>query len=375
MSKNSKIKLGILGYGKIGKIHTNILRDNPDVSIIGVSDISSKCLRKDSDKEIKYFKNYKKLVSQVDAMIIATPHPNHLEQTNYCLDKEKHVFLEKPISHSIHEAKKILKKYNKNKSDLILEINFHHRTSPFFEYITNAINNNTIGNILTYEVTSSKWFRGENYFNQAEWRGTWKGEGGGILINQASHDLDLLFNLFGYPKKVQGVVQSNIPNVEVETNFQCIFNYENNMTGYVRASNSLLPIEEKIIFYGTKGTINYTNGTLSTHLFPETLKNIQKNTTDFKTNTIKQELIQLEEWDDLNGWKKMIDNFIDSINHKSSAFVSIDDAIGSLELANAITLSSLKDKSIYFPINQTEYKKTYLDLLNKKIKLERGGIQ
>jgi len=354
------IKIGIIGYGKIGQIHHRILKTDERVSVCAISDISSEYQR---EVGIQHLDDYKEMVKNVDAVVIASPHVQHCEQAVYCIKQGKHVFLEKPVSHSFADAEEILSAYKRNESNLILTVNFHHRTSPLFQKLDDLVSNDSLGEIFHYELSSSKWFRGQQYFDQSKWRGTWKEEGGGILINQASHDLDLVFMLFGLPRLIYSTVQKSLANVQVDTDFSAILKYDTGTTGYVRSTNLSLPAEERFVINGTKGSLLYDGKKLVMYSFPEGVQSIQGSTPPLNTPNVVGNQIKLDKWDDMDGWKAMMNGFVDLIcGQESSAYVSIDESVGSLQIANAMLLSSSQELPVKLPIDTNVYKKLYRDL-------------
>jgi predicted dehydrogenase len=368
------IRFGLIGYGTIGKIHKSILDSRDDVVLNSITDISSIIRQKLNYSNVKIFSDYRDMLNEVDAVIIATPHTQHSEQTINCLEAGKHVFIEKPVAHSVNDALKIKTVFDKTPIEQIGSVNFHHRFSPSFNIISQVVSSQQLGDIFRFSLYSTKWFRGEDYFKQNTWRGTWKGEGGGILINQAAHDLDLIGHLFGVPSWTYAIARRGLPSVEVETEVDALLKYDSGISGNLYLSNVGIPRFERFEIQGTEKTLIYNGSEIQIYNFSDSLNNHHlKSKTKYILNNLDCHTIPLGEWDDMDGWKKTLDNFIISIQSGVPPQNSIESSINSLEIANAILYSGVLKKEVKTPVDTNDFMSTYSKLIEGKIQLPSGG--
>lgn len=207
------MKIALIGVGVIGKVHLNVI-SNTDEQIVGICDIDESKLV-DFDPKITY-KDYKKMLDETnpDIVHICTPHYLHKEMIIYALKKNINVFCEKPVCISykeIEEIEKVLKS-----SSAQLGICYQNRYNPVVEFVENYLKDKKVESIFGYLL----WHRDEKYYNQAFWRGKKQYEGGGVLINQAIHTIDLMQYFTSIPQSIIANV-SNISLkdiIEVEDN-------------------------------------------------------------------------------------------------------------------------------------------------------------
>lgn len=198
------MKIALIGVGNIGKLHLNIILNTPEM-LVGICDVDE--TRLVEYKQYPIFSDYKKMIDETkpDVVHICTPHYLHKEMIIYALTKNINVFCEKPLCinfEEIYEIEQVLKCSNAQ-----LGICFQNRYNPSVQFTKKYLEGKTVKSIYGCLM----WHRDEKYYNQALWRGTKKYEGGGVLINQAIHTIDLMQYLSSMPKEII----ANIANVSL----------------------------------------------------------------------------------------------------------------------------------------------------------------
>jgi predicted dehydrogenase len=249
------IRTGIVGCGKVARYHAAAL-----VNLEG-SDLRAVCSR--SPEKATVFgkaygaKGYDDVASmvvheQLDMVIVCTPHPNHKDPALDAMKAGAHVLVEKPMASSLEDCDAMIKaseNYGK-----ILGVVSQRRFYPPVQRVKKAIDSGKIGNPVLGTVTMLSW-RDENYYLSDPWRGRWKEEGGGVLVNQAPHQLDLLLWFMGDIEELYGVhANLNHPYIEVEDTALAIIKFKNGALGNIVVSNSQKPgIFGKVHVHGSNG--------------------------------------------------------------------------------------------------------------------------
>ena len=199
----------------------------------------------------------------VDAVIIATPHYQHTTLGIAALNAGVHVMVEKPISAHKADAERLIAAHEQN-SKLVFAGMFQMRAEPRYGKIRNLIRSGELGTIVRTSWIMTDWYRTEAYYASGGWRATWKGEGGGVLLNQCLHNLDVMQWLLGMPARVRGFCQlGRFHPIEVEDNATAYFEYANGATGSFITSTGEAPGTNRFEIAGTRGRLLLENERLS----------------------------------------------------------------------------------------------------------------
>lgn len=253
-----KIRFGIVGCGKIFDRHSEAINANPQGAILhAVSDKNISRLEeiKNLYPEAKTYDSYESLLNdpEVDMVVICTPSGLHAQMAKEALQKNKHVLCEKPLAMHPDDLKEL--------NTLAREKNLHlfevkqNRYSPAIKILKNAIEEGHLGRILLGNATV-RWNRTQEYYNQADWFGTLKMDGG-VILNQAIHHIDLLCFMMGMPKSVMGIAEVLNHQIEAPDTALAIVRFENGSLGNLELTTCAAPtnIEGSITIMGDKGTI------------------------------------------------------------------------------------------------------------------------
>ena len=226
------VRLGIIGLGTMGSGHA----DNVISGKVSRCEITAVC--DPAPEKFARFPNAKgftrsdELVRSgaADAVLIATPHFDHTTIGIDALQHSLHVLVEKPISVHKADAERLIAAHQGPKQ--IFAAMFNQRTDPYYRKVRELIQNGELGQVRRVNWIITNWFRTEAYYKLAAWRATWAGEGGGVLLNQCPHNLDLFQWLFGMPKRVRGFCRfGRFHRIEVEDNVTAFLEWTNGATG------------------------------------------------------------------------------------------------------------------------------------------------
>jgi UDP-N-acetyl-2-amino-2-deoxyglucuronate dehydrogenase len=202
-----------------------------------------------------WYTDYLKMLEEadLDAVIISTPHYLHYTMVMNAIKMSKHVLVDKPMAINLKEADEMINEARKKgvKLGVILQSRF----DPIVRKVKEAVNAGKLGRLILGEAIV-EWFRTQEYYNKSPWRGKWNTEGGGALINQAIHTIDLLLWIFGQPKQLWAQVDTFVHNIEVEDLAIAAIRFENGALGIVQGSTAIYPgLPTRLEIHGTKGTI------------------------------------------------------------------------------------------------------------------------
>ena len=250
------IRIGIIGCGKVAHFHAKAINNLTNCELVAASNHSKPKLEKFcNDYKINGYLTPEEMIEkeQLDAVTICTPHPSHAEIAIKCANLHCHVLVEKPLATSVAECDAMIKAAKDN--NVLLGTLVQRRNYLPCLRIKETIDAGKIGNPILAQVTMLGW-RSEDYYKSDPWRGTWKGEGGGVLVTQASHQIDLVNWYMGEIESIYGLSANfNHPYIEVEDSAVAIIKYKNGGLATLLASNSQNPaLYGKVHVFGSNGS-------------------------------------------------------------------------------------------------------------------------
>src|SRR5262245_31811297 len=369
----SKVRLGIIGMGNMGKHHAAYLLDKK-VSrgeLTAVCSTSPQKLEDYAARGVKVFDNAEKLIrsGQVDAVVIATPHPQHPEQAIMAFEAGLHAMVEKPISSHKADAERLIASHKKH-SKLVFGAMFQLRTEPRYTKIQKLIQDGELGQIVRINWIITDWFRTEAYYASGGWRATWKGEGGGVLLNQCLHQLDTLQWLVGMPSRVSGHCQiGRYHNIEVEDNVTIYLEWPDGATGVFISSTGEAPGTNRFEICGTRGKVVLENNRLGfTRNDADMIEFSRAAATGFTKPDVWHVDIPIENAPAPH--VTLLQNFVDAILDGAPLLVPGGEGIHSVELANAMLYSSLRGQTLDLPLDSAAFAQE-LEKLIASSKLEK----
>lgn len=235
---DKKIKLGIIGIGNMGTGHAGNLLEGkcPDFELVAVADNNPERIewaKKDISSEITYFDDAIAMLDSgmIEACIVAVPHYDHPTYAMECMKRSIHVMVEKPAGVYTKQVRE-MNEEAKRHPEVVFGMMFNQRTNCIYRKMHELVHSGKYGNIRRTNWIITDWYRSQAYYDSGNWRATWSGEGGGVLLNQCPHQLDLWQWICGMPVKVQSHIHyGKWHDIEVEDDVTTYVEYANGATG------------------------------------------------------------------------------------------------------------------------------------------------
>ena len=347
-----KVRFGIVGFGNMGTGHAkNLLAGKIENGVLtAICDINPKKFELLDEKyrdQVKTFTDAKEmfLSGEVDVVMICTPHYSHPELAILAMDCSLHCIVEKPAGVYTLQVKEMLERNKTN--DKILGIMFNQRTSPCFMKMRQLIKDGVIGEIKRTNWIITNWYRTQLYYDSGSWRATWAGEGGGVLYNQAPHNLDLFQWITGMmPSKVRAFCHfGKWHDIEVEDDVTAYVEYENGATGVFVTTTGDCPGTNRFEVTLEKGKIIAENGKLL--LWRSDISEPEfsaTNTSPF--GSMKFEKSEVETDGEAPQHVGVVNAFAANILHGTPLVADGLEGINGLTISNAMHLSAFTGKTI-----------------------------
>lgn len=370
-----KVRVGLVGVGTMGVTHLkNFLAGKiKNAEVTAACDIVPEKLnwvKENFSEKVKLFTNYIDMFKsgEIDGVLIVTPHYLHPEIAIKAFEHGLHVLVEKPAGVYTKQVRQM--NQAAEKSGKVFGIMYNMRTSPIFKKVRQLICDGEIGEIRRVNWIVTYWYRSQSYYDSGSWRATWEGEGGGVLLNQCPHQLDLWQWMLGgkMPKRVRGFcAYGKMHDIEVEDDVTAYCEYENGATAVFIASTYETPGTNRLEISGDRGKIVveenkiiFYRNEIGERQFNETFKG------GFgKPNCWKCEIPINETATSHSG---IVENWADGILKGNPLLAPGIDGIKGLEISNAIHLSSWLDDWVTLPVDEDLYYK----MLQEKIKNSKG---
>lgn len=351
MSK--KIRFGIIGGGMAGPLNAGALRDIPEAEIVAFCDVKEEVAKSFSAEYAipSYYTDYRDMLKRddIDAVCVVTPPFLHEQMVIDCAKAGKHVMCEKPISVDCNSADRMIAAC-KN-AGVKFGVIFMYRFMDQAQMIKKALDEGRLGKLLSVDC-SGKCFRSDEYYASAPWRGTWKGEGGGSLISQTVHFIDLMLYLVGDVEWLSGNYMTTLhPDIEVDDVANAVFKLKNGALGSLVSSSAVRPgYPRHIEIHGEKGTI----------------KIVEEEITEWKVQGMNEDdfltKVKADSGDTATGagyvatenHRRQLTDFIAAIREDRTPMVDGAEGRRTLEFIRAIYQSGDLKKEVRFPIKEDE---------------------
>ena len=362
-----KIKYGVVGIGGMGASHASKLFKSEINDAVLTAVCDADVSHKYKFENIPFYLNIKNFLKQdiIDAVIIATPHKSHVEIAKLALQNNINVIVEKPLAITSKKCREFIKFSENYESKFTVMLN--QRTNPVYLKIKDLIQTGSLGSIHRYQWTITDWFRTNYYYKTSKWRAKWESEGGGVLINQSIHQLDLCQWLFGMPDSVYtDLGLGRFHTIEVEDEVTSIFKYSNGLKGVFITTTGEAPGVNRLEIASEKGLITIQDN--------EIVWDKVDSSTDFINNSKtlfdmpKKERINFNFKSNLDQHiehQRLIQNFTNFLLGKEKLLVNGKDGLNSVELINAMVLSGLDEEKICLPLNENRYEKKLEKMISK----------
>ena len=365
-----KLRMGIVGFGNMGTGHAKNLIEGkvPKMELAAICDISpDRCkAAKALYPDVAVFENAQEMFDSglCDVVTIAVPHYDHPGLAKAAFAAGLHVITEKPAGVYTKQVKEM--NAAAAESDKVFGIMYNQRTNPVYQKLKTMIERGDLGHIKRITWIITDWYRPQAYHDSSTWRSTWATEGGGALINQNPHQLDLWQWMFGMPDKIFVKVSfGKYYDIEVEDDVMAFFEYDNGTTGEYITSTGEAPGTNRLEIACDMGKVVIEKNKLTFH------RNIVSEREFNKTNTIP--FATPECWEcnvpaDFSGGEQHVGifkNFADAVLEGKKLLAPGEEGINGLTISNAIHLSAWTGETVdvkNFPDDR------FYELLQEKIK-------
>lgn len=382
-----KVRIGIIGMGVQGSHYAGMLTNFTDperpmcpenAELAAYCDIAPEVLAKAEERfgPRPAFTDYKEMIEsgKVDAVITTVPHYYHPEMVIYALEHGVHALNEKPAGIDAESVRKMNESARRH-PELVYGIMLNQRTNSLYRKLKTIISSGELGELRRSNWIINTWWRSTAYYGQSPWRATWGGEGGGVLVNQAPHQLDLFQWLCGVPKKVYAkMIFGAHRDIAVENDVTMTLEYPNGATGaFVTCTHDLLGTDRleidfskgKIVVEDSRKAKVYRflqdEAVYDREMTPEKMRQAMS------SNQVKQKLYEMEVIESEDRWGfqhiEVIQDFCDQITKGEGLLADGSEGIMGVELANAAFLSAWLGKEVELPVDE----ELFLSELNKRI--------
>ena len=373
MDKKNQIRIAVIGIGSMGMDHLRSIAKTANTELAAICDLDrEKADRLAEEYAVKAFYDHKNLLEwgEFDGILIATPHYNHTVVAIDAFEKGFHVLTEKPVGVHANDIKKMTSAWERAKSKnpkIVFAAMFQMRTQGHWKKIKDLIDSGELGKLVRTTWIITDWFRTQSYYDNGDWRATWKGEGGGVLLNQCPHQLDLYQWFVGVPDKITGYASiGKYHTIEVEDEVTGFFQYNNGMVGHFITSTGESPGTNRLEIVGEMGKIIFENDTLTFFRNRKSMLDQLKEAAGGFEHCENWKIDIPYQTNDDSAHRVVIENFANAILHGDDLVAQASEGINSVAIGNAIMLSHFEGETVNMPINGDAYEKKLMDLMEIK---------
>ena len=379
-----KVRLGIIGLGTEGGMYARLIEENqvPNMVIGAIADVDESKKARADELGVPFFTNYEDLIASgtVDAVVTTVPHYLHPEMGIKALDAGLHALLEKPVGVYTKQAREVIE-HAQTKPEQTFGVFFNQRTNPLYLDLKALLDSGELGALRHTSWIITTWWRPQGYYNQSAWRATWGGEGGGVLVNQAPHQLDLWQWLCGVPKSVFAKCAYGFRrDIAVEDEVNALVDFGNGATGtFITATHDLAGTDRLEILCDQGKIVVDNSRTVTITRFTKPEQELSKDMSMeevsqlFRGQLDSSKLLSTEtkEYSSAFGQQHstVLKNFADAVLTGADLVAPGADGIHGVRLANAIHLSSWQGREVSI---ENFDESAYLEELNKRIQTEGG---
>ncbi|MCX7848235.1 MAG: Gfo/Idh/MocA family oxidoreductase [bacterium] len=358
------IRFGLIGVGSMGNVHLSNLKHVPALQLTAVCDIVPE--RADAAAatyNCQAFYDHRDLLRAkvCDAVLIATPHYDHTTIGIAALKAGLHVLVEKPISVHKADCERLIAAHTNKKQ--VFAAMFNQRTDPHYYKLRELVKAGELGALQRVVWIITNWFRTEAYYASGDWRATWSGEGGGVLLNQCPHNLDLLQWICGMPRRVYGFCKfGKYHKIEVEDDVTAYFEYDNGATGVFISTTGEAPGTNRLEITGERGKVVVEHGTVTfTRTVVNTRTFCRTSPERFATPDVWHITIPTDGYGGQH--TEILRNFAEAIEKGTPLIAPAREGIHSVELANAMLYSTFTKQPVELPLDAAAYERLLKKLI------------
>jgi len=368
-SEVTMLRIGIIGVGGMGRGHFTYLTagEVPGATLSAIADTSSAAREwaKSRNGNIQIFEDAESMLDSgaIDAVMIATPHYFHPVYAIAALKRGLHALVEKPAgvyAKQVREMNEVAATSGK-----VLGIMFNQRTRHIHQKVRQLVASGEVGEIRRTQYIITDWFRSQAYYDSGGWRATWAGEGGGVLVNQSPHNLDLFQWICGMPSRVRAFCGfGRFHRIEVEDSVTAYVEYPNGATGIFITTTGEAPGSNSLEIIGDRGRLRMEGNTITFWRSRESVREFSDTSTEgFKQPEIWRCEIPVPGGGDGAEHRAITRNWVKSITEGTPLIAEGAEGIHGVQLANAMLLSAWTDDWADLPTDEEKF----YSLLQEKI--------
>ena len=363
------VKIGVVGLGNMGKSHAKDCAQSELIDLVALCDVDS--VRLGEEVELYEAQPFSDPIAMMDsagveAIIIATPHYDHAPLAIAAFERGLHVLCEKPIGVHVNDIEKMITAYEtarEKRQDLKFGAMFQMRTIGSWKMIKGLIDSDALGKLVRTTWIITNWFRTQHYYDTGSWRATWKGEGGGVLLNQCPHQLDLYQWFVGMPSRVHAVAAvGKHHDIEVEDEVTAVFEHENGMIGHFITTTSESPGTNRLEIVGEMGKLVFEDGTLTFDRNEESMFDVIANASHGFVSP--PHAIEIIDYPDGGGkHRETTETFARAVREGTPMVAEASEGVASVALANAALMSHFTGRSVELPLDGDAYEELLAELV------------
>lgn len=371
-----KIKLGIIGIGNIGKMHLGNVLDGkcPSVEITAVCDIDESKLEYAREKHptVACFNDAIEMLDSglIDTVIVAVPHYDHPKYAIEAFKRKINVMTEKPAGVYTRQVREM--NAEADKAGVKFGIMFNQRSNPLYAKAREIVKSGQLGELKRLVWIVTNWYRTQSYYDSGSWRATWNGEGGGVLLNQAPHNIDLWQWIFGMPKRIRAFCEfGKYHNVSIDDDVTIFGEYENGAVATFITTTGEAPGTNRLEISGDLGKIVIEDGKLKW----------------WKLATPEREFCftsqkgfsapdkTYEEFTDapVNGHATVLEAFANAVLHDTPMIADGREGINALSISNAAYISTWTNDFAEIPVDEEFFEKKLAELCANEVCVKKGS--
>ena len=355
-----EVRLAIVGFGNMGSAHAACVHSGKiqGLRMAAVCDVSAarRYLCREKYPEIPVYSDYREMFAAglADAALVAVPHRLHAEIGIQAIQAGLHLLSEKPLDARLSQAKKLVSAAEA--SDRVFAIMFNQRTNPLFRRAREIVRSGELGALKRSVWIITNWYRSQRYYDSGSWRATWAGEGGGVLLNQAPHNLDLWQWICGMPKSVVGFCDvAKYHEIEVEDDATIYARYANGAVGTFITTTGEYPGTNRLEIAGERGKLVLEEGVLKWWKLREGERDVRF-ASESNSPAIPMDYQEIRPDAPETAHAGILQNFTNAILNGETLISPGADGLNQLELTNAAYLSEwLGNREIELPLDEDRF--------------------
>ncbi len=349
----TEVRFAVVGYGNIGRAHVTTLAGGA-VERARLSAVVTRDEAAELPAGVARFASVEDLlaVDAADAVLVATPTMTHAELGERVLAGRRHLVMEKPVATSVKGVRQLAGSVPDGVHAAVM---LNQRYHPVYREIHAVVAGGALGRIVRFNWLMTAWYRPDVYFLVSPWRGTWPGEGGGALLNQCIHNLDVLAWVLGLPESVLADVRfGKFHQIDVEDEVSAILSYADGATGVVVASTGEAPGMNRLDIVGDRGTLSFDGERLSVATADGSVaRHCASSREMFGVPGFETAAVPVGA--EVNQHACVLQNVVDTVLDGGNLATPLSEGELSLTLANAMLLSAWEERRVTLPLDVDLY--------------------